>query len=482
VKRGNIMEENAKTKVSKKAIITTTVSIIAVLLLGIGIGAATKILMERNNNKVVTSAQANKEETNDEKQKQQKEQEKLEEEKRKQEEEEAKRLEEEAKLKEEEEQKLKEEEEKAKAEEEAKKQEENKTEEEKKAEEEKKKQQQQQQQAAPANNGYPYYIKVNYVANVVTVYGKDANGNYTVPVKAMICSTGASTGIYNNGTYKTLGKARWGQLIGPVWGQYCTRVFGGVLFHSVPYLKQNDNSTLEYWEYDRLGENRSLGCIRLTVADAKWLYNNCPVGTSVQFYGSSDPGPLGKPSAQKVTSAGEPYRGWDPTDPDPKNPWHTKAAKEAEEAAKKAAAEKKAAEEAAKKAEEEAKKKAEEEAAKKKAEEEAKKKEEEEANKVSVPNVIGKTEAQAQKLLKDFTVIVEYNEKATKDDGLVSYQSITSSSKVAKGTKITIKVNKVKTNTNTNTTKPTNTTNSTNKTGGNNTNSTNTAKSNKTKN
>ena len=462
------MEENSKQKVSKKAIIITTVSIIAVLALGITIGAVTRFLMDKNNNKITTSAKV-EEKTNEEMEKE------LEEARKKAEEEEAKRLEEEAKLKEEEEKAKEEEEakkaeeEKAKAEEEAKKQEENKTEEEKKK----------KQQATHTNNGYPYYIKVNYSANTVTVYKKDASGNYTVPVKAMICSTGADTSIYNNGTYRTLGKARWGQLIGPVWGQYCTRVFGGVLFHSVPYLKQNDNSTLEYWEYDRLGQNRSLGCIRLTVADAQWLYNNCPVGTTVTFYGSSNPGPLGKPTAPKVTWAGEPYRGWDPTDPDPKNPWHTKAARDAEAAAK-AAAEKKAAEEAAakaaaeKKAAEEAaaKKKAEEEAAaKKQAEEEAKAKEE--ANKVTVPNVVGKTEAEAKSQLQNLglKVTINYDEKATKNNGLVSYQSITSSSKVVKGTSITITVNKVKQNTTpqTNTTKPTNTTT-------NNNNATNTAK------
>lgn len=34
----------------------------------------------------------------------------------------------------------------------------------------------------------PYYIKVNYGANVVTVYKKDSKGKYTQAIKAMICS------------------------------------------------------------------------------------------------------------------------------------------------------------------------------------------------------------------------------------------------------------------------------------------------------
>lgn len=38
-----------------------------------------------------------------------------------------------------------------------------------------------------------YYIKVNYGANVVNIYRKDDNNEYTIPVKAMLCSTGTAT-------------------------------------------------------------------------------------------------------------------------------------------------------------------------------------------------------------------------------------------------------------------------------------------------
>lgn len=164
-----------------------------------------------------------------------------------------------------------------------------------------------------------YYIKVNYGAQVVTVYTKDSNGKYTKPVKAMVCSTGTYTPT--SGTYRTLGKGNWWPLMGNVYGQYSTWICGDILFHSVPYLKSGDKSSLEYWAYDQLGQRVSMGCVRLTVADAKWIYNNCPVGTQVEFYSSSNPGPLGKPTAQKISSAPSNVRGWDPTDPDKNNPW-----------------------------------------------------------------------------------------------------------------------------------------------------------------
>lgn len=166
-----------------------------------------------------------------------------------------------------------------------------------------------------------YYIKVNNQANVVTIYTKDSNGNYTVPYKAMICSIGTATptgGVYTI-PGKTWDRWTWGQMVGGVWAQYYVRIKGSILFHSVPYTSK-DKSTLEYWEYDKLGTKASAGCIRLTVADAKWIYDNCPAGTQVEFYYDSNPGPLGKPTAQKISEE-ESVRGWDPTDPSSENPW-----------------------------------------------------------------------------------------------------------------------------------------------------------------
>lgn len=167
------------------------------------------------------------------------------------------------------------------------------------------------------NSKYPYYIRVNYGANVVTVYKKDDKGEYTVPVKAMVCSCGTATP--KSGVYKTTNKYVWRLLYGDVYGQFATRIVGSILFHSVPYTEQSKD-TLEWWEYDKLGTSASAGCIRLTVQDTKWIYDNCASGTMVEFYSSSNPGPLGKPTAQKI-SGNTANRNWDPTDPDSRNPW-----------------------------------------------------------------------------------------------------------------------------------------------------------------
>lgn len=163
-----------------------------------------------------------------------------------------------------------------------------------------------------------YYIKVNYEANAVTIYEKDDKGYFTVPTKAMVCSCGTATP--KSGVYKTSKGYEWGYLEGGTFGRYSTRIKGGIMFHSVPYVEESEDA-LEYWEYDKLGTTASLGCVRLCVRDCKWIFDNCEVGTPVEFYADSNPGPLGKPSAKKISENKE-CRNWDPTDTSPNSPWN----------------------------------------------------------------------------------------------------------------------------------------------------------------
>ena len=175
------------------------------------------------------------------------------------------------------------------------------------------------QQPASDKTEFPYYIKINRRQNCITVYTSDENGEYTVPYKAMICSTG----LYNatpRGTFHLSTKYLWRELYGKVYGQYATRITGGVLFHSVPYYKKS-KSALCTEKYNKLGQQASMGCVRLTVEDAKWIADNCPSGTTVEIYEDDDPGPLGKPEAAHIDTD-SPNKGWDPTDPDVANPWH----------------------------------------------------------------------------------------------------------------------------------------------------------------
>lgn len=145
-------------------------------------------------------------------------------------------------------------------------------------------------------------IKLNRANNCITVY------KGSTAVKAMACSTGLY-GPTPTGNFQILDKLRWHELDGPTWGQYCSHITSEILFHSVP-MPAKSYYAVPANEYNLLGQAASHGCIRLTVGDAKWLYDNCPVGTSVTI-SDYEAMPLGKPTVAKIPAS----QNWDPTDP-----------------------------------------------------------------------------------------------------------------------------------------------------------------------
>lgn len=165
----------------------------------------------------------------------------------------------------------------------------------------------------------PYIIEVIRNQSTTIVYGQDDNGDYTKIIGVFPCSPGAGTNT-PVGTFYSRRGYPWGGLFGGVYGQYSTIITGHVLFHSVPYRSMNKDD-LKWEYYNRLGSKDSMGCVRLTVKDAKWIYDNCPNGTMIKIYDGDLPNGVSKPSAQKI-DPNDPRRGWDPTDPDPANPWN----------------------------------------------------------------------------------------------------------------------------------------------------------------
>lgn len=181
----------------------------------------------------------------------------------------------------------------------------------------------------PENAKLPYYIKVNRALCTVTIYGIDSNGEYTIPVKAFACSVGRAGHETITGTFQMCENYNWMlPMQDGTYAQFAYRIKKGTgyMFHSVPCF-QNKKNTLETEEFNKLGSPASLGCVRLTVADAKWIYDNCPIGTTTEIYDDlSNPGPLGKPDTIKIP-VNHTWANWDPTDPDSKNPWHAASAR-----------------------------------------------------------------------------------------------------------------------------------------------------------
>ncbi len=209
----------------------------------------------------------------------------------------------------------------------------------------------------PVPIDYKYALRVNTYTNCVTVFTKDENGKFTVPYKAMVCSAGRNDWT-PLGTFNTTVWYKWCRMVDWTYSQYSYRIRGSIMFHSTPCalnLTLNGSTPSPYYskgrveivEFNKLGQNASLGCVRLTVADAKWIVENCPAGTTTTIV-SEPTDPLPKPEVIKIPENIPPecggyvdtlmpedhtvkpikwvikriYVAWDPTDPDPANPWH----------------------------------------------------------------------------------------------------------------------------------------------------------------
>lgn len=169
-------------------------------------------------------------------------------------------------------------------------------------------------------NGSPYLIRVDRNANCVTIYERDSDGAYKVPVKYMVCSVGTGENT-PTGVFTISDQYRWRALFGGTYGQYASRITGNILFHSVPYLEKSEDSLMP-GAYNQLGTKASQGCVRLTCSDAKWIYDYCPPGTVVEIFDGPTTNVPEKPAALHIDPE-SPYSGWDPTDPSPNNPWRT---------------------------------------------------------------------------------------------------------------------------------------------------------------
>lgn len=175
---------------------------------------------------------------------------------------------------------------------------------------------------AAEGTAYPFQVWVNRAQNCATIYAVDEIGNYTVPIKAMLCSVGTNPENTPLGTFSTSNYYDWRLMVDGSYAQYAIRINGPIMLHSVPYFAKAKDR-LETDQFNKLGENASLGCIRFAASDIEWIYKNCPRGTQVVVYEDFEtPGPLGKPEQMKIEEEHS-FAGWDPTDTDMNNPWKT---------------------------------------------------------------------------------------------------------------------------------------------------------------
>ncbi len=123
-----------------------------------------------------------------------------------------------------------------------------------------------------------YLILTDCTANVVCIF-QGKKGEWSL-IKCWRCTTGASSSPTKKGSF-TIG-AR-GLHFGEEKGYTCwyyTQFSGNYLFHSVLYYVGSKTKI----KSGVLGVNASHGCVRLALANAKWIYDNIPRGTRVIVY------------------------------------------------------------------------------------------------------------------------------------------------------------------------------------------------------
>ena len=128
-----------------------------------------------------------------------------------------------------------------------------------------------------------YKLVVDISEQRVYVYQWDG-ASYSILLGKAKCSTG----ILNDpetatplGTYQMGGPTGTGEWYYfdefNCYAKWASRIVGGILFHSVVY---SENKKLRIGTVRKLGRPASHGCVRLEVAKAKWIYDNCAPGTT----------------------------------------------------------------------------------------------------------------------------------------------------------------------------------------------------------
>ena len=121
----------------------------------------------------------------------------------------------------------------------------------------------------------PYLIIVDYEECLIGIF-EGSKDNWE-----MIDYQWCSPGTYSTQTYRgifSIYKQGYYFISGSAYCYYYSNFNGNQALHSILYY--SDGSVMD----GRLGYHLSHGCVRLATSLAKWIYNNCGVGTTVVVY------------------------------------------------------------------------------------------------------------------------------------------------------------------------------------------------------
>lgn len=154
------------------------------------------------------------------------------------------------------------------------------------------------------NKVHTYKIEIDLVNQICTVYDQGiaiisefvstARKGYNTPTGNFKIQ-GASGG--RNAKYRTAKMSS-----GKSYAEYLCRFHGAKCMHTVPYSQRQKEGKVNKTEFNKLGKVASAGCVRMPNVLAKFIYEDCPVGTAVKvFKGTKGKYPMGKPFKYTAT-------------------------------------------------------------------------------------------------------------------------------------------------------------------------------------
>ncbi|NLW89086.1 MAG: L,D-transpeptidase [Clostridiaceae bacterium] len=165
-----------------------------------------------------------------------------------------------------------------------------------------------------------YKIIVDKEDCAFAVFEKDENGEYTVCVATYPAALGGrKTPLSSERRQFTIGrKLEWRTWTGyspDRYSPYASQYSSGIFFHGPIYRRKSFDTLMKY-SYDDIGSDyKTGGCVRTTVAGARFVYYACPAGTVVEIVSSSDW--VSYPGKPAIDAS---FPTWDPTDPQKPTP------------------------------------------------------------------------------------------------------------------------------------------------------------------
>ena len=164
-----------------------------------------------------------------------------------------------------------------------------------------------------------YKVRVNKVKNVVIVYEKGDDRKYEKSVRVMNAVVGRD--IKNDALYNISNRWLWIKNPNGSFSKFVTQVAGNVVFESIGYKRKEDLSSLNYIEFDNLGNSIDGSFIKLQYVDAQWIFDNLDYDTVVEFYESDDLNGVNVPEVKKISLEND-KKNWDPTYNGSESPWN----------------------------------------------------------------------------------------------------------------------------------------------------------------